>query len=199
MSEKKQSEKEERARILVVDDHPLIRQGLIQLLDREEGVEVCGEAETREETLAKALELRPDLAILDLTEEVGLVLTVSNIMEGLDYVCNCCGCCCGILRGVTEHGVAESVAHANYYAVIDPDECMGCLTCMDRCHVGAISLQDEYAVVDREKCIGCGLCVTGCLDHVAKLVRKPDDEIVHPPGDFSAWEDERLHNRGLSE
>ncbi len=139
------------------------------------------------------------LRILDLTEEVGLVHTVSNVMEGLNYICNCCGCCCGILRGVTEFGAAESIAHANYYAVIDPDECMGCLTCMERCQVDAISLQDEYAVVDREKCIGCGLCVTGCPDHVAKLERKPDDEIVHPPADFTTWEEDRLRSRGLSE
>ena len=43
------------------------------------------------------------LAILEQSEEVGLVHTVSNVMEGVGYVCNCCGCCCGILRGITEY------------------------------------------------------------------------------------------------
>ena len=42
------------------------------------------------------------LALLDETERIGLVHTVSNVMEGLNYMCNCCGCCCGILRGVTD-------------------------------------------------------------------------------------------------
>jgi electron transport complex protein RnfB len=138
------------------------------------------------------------LALLDRTEEIGLVHTVHNQKEGLFYVCNCCGCCCGFLRGILEHGVTDVIAYANYYAVIDPEECVGCLTCMDRCHVGAISLEDEYAVVDREKCIGCGLCATGCPNGVARLVRKPEAEIIHPPANFREWEDMRLRNRGMS-
>ncbi len=137
------------------------------------------------------------LALLDQTEEIGLVHTVSNVMKGLGYVCNCCGCCCGILRGITEWGIENSVAHANYYAVIDPDECLGCGTCVERCQVHAISEQDGVAMVDREHCIGCGLCVTGCPNDVAKLQRKPDAETIHPPVDFATWERERLINRGL--
>jgi electron transport complex protein RnfB len=42
------------------------------------------------------------LAFLDKAEEMGLVHTVSNVMKGLGYVCNCCGCCCGILRGIAD-------------------------------------------------------------------------------------------------
>jgi len=137
------------------------------------------------------------LAFLDKAEEIGLVHTVSNVMKGIGYVCNCCGCCCGILRGINDYGIENSVAHANYFAVIDPDECLGCGTCVRRCQVHAISIKDGVAVVDREQCIGCGLCVTGCPNNVAKLQRKPDAEIVHPPVDFATWERERLLNRGL--
>jgi NAD-dependent dihydropyrimidine dehydrogenase PreA subunit len=137
------------------------------------------------------------LAILDQSEEVGLVHTVSNVMEGLGYVCNCCGCCCGILRGITDWGIENSVAHANYYAVIDPDLCLACGTCVERCQVGAISEADGWSVVDRRRCIGCGLCVTACPNQAATLARKPDSEVVHPPADFAAWEHERLRNRGL--
>jgi ferredoxin len=118
-------------------------------------------------------------------------------MEGLGYVCNCCGCCCGILRGITDWGIENSVAHANYYAVIDPDLCLACGTCVERCQVGAISEADGWSVVDRRRCIGCGLCVTACPNQAATLARKPDSEVVHPPADFAAWEHERLRNRGL--
>jgi electron transport complex protein RnfB len=115
----------------------------------------------------------------------------------MGYVCNCCGCCCGILRGITDYGIDNSIARANYYAVIDPDECVGCGTCIDRCQVKAIFERDGVSVVDRDRCIGCGLCVTGCPDGVAKLVRLPDAEMIHPPESFADWERERLENRGL--
>jgi ferredoxin len=137
------------------------------------------------------------LAFLDKAEEMGLVHTVSNVMKGLGYVCNCCGCCCGILRGITDWGVENSVAHANYYATIDTGECLGCGICRKRCQVHAIFEKNGVSVVDRTKCIGCDLCVTGCPNGVAKLERKPDSEIVNPPADFTTWEHERLHNRGL--
>ncbi|MFX0203292.1 MAG: DUF362 domain-containing protein [Candidatus Hodarchaeota archaeon] len=69
-------------------------------------------------------------------------------MKGIGYICNCCGCCCGILRGIIDWGVENSVAHANYYAVIDPEECIGCGTCIERCYMQAISEQDGVAVLD---------------------------------------------------
>ena len=137
------------------------------------------------------------LALLDRSEEVGLVHTVSNVAHGVGYICNCCGCCCGILRGITDFGIENSVAHANYYAVIDPALCAGCGTCIERCQVHAVHDEDGVSVVAREKCIGCGLCVTGCPDSVPQLLRRPEAEMVHPPADFAAWERERLRQRGL--
>jgi electron transport complex protein RnfB len=134
---------------------------------------------------------------LDKAEEIGLVHTVSNVMKGVGYVCNCCGCCCGILRGINDYGIENSVAQANYFAYINPDECLGCGTCVLRCQVQAISYEDGVSTVDRKRCIGCGLCVTGCPNNVAKLQRKPETEIVHPPADFEVWGHQRLLNRGL--
>ncbi len=135
------------------------------------------------------------LALLERSEEIGLVHTVSNVIEGVGYICNCCGCCCGILRGITDFGIAHSVAYANYYAEIDPDLCQGCGDCILRCQVGAISERDGISVVDRGRCIGCGLCVSGCPNDAAHLFRKPEAEIVHPPHDYGEWERARLANR----
>ncbi len=138
------------------------------------------------------------LAALEMTEKVGLVHTVSNVAKGLFYICNCCGCCCAILRGVTKFGIKESIAVANYRAAIDPDLCTGCGDCSHRCQVGAVSIVDGLAVVDRSKCIGCGLCATGCGTGAARLELKPADEIIAPPEDFATWERMRLMNRGLA-
>ncbi len=139
------------------------------------------------------------LALLDRAETAGLVHSVSNVREGVWYVCNCCGCCCAILRGITEYGLENSVARANYFASIETEACVGCEACLERCHVRAITLETGIAAVDRERCIGCGLCVTGCPSGAARLARRPDAEMVHPPENFSAWEIERKKSRGMDE
>lgn len=51
--------------ILIADDHDVVRQGIHALVDEHEGWNVCAEASTGREAVAKARELRPDLAILD--------------------------------------------------------------------------------------------------------------------------------------
>ena len=136
------------------------------------------------------------LRVLDEVENVGLVHTVSNVANGAYYVCNCCGCCCAILKGITKYGIEHSVARANYYAVVDPDECNGCGVCEDRCQVGACTV-DDVAEINAAKCIGCGLCVTGCSTEAMSLQLRPDAEIMHPPDNYKVWEQQRLQNRGL--
>lgn len=58
-------------RILIVDDHPLVRQGLIGLLSTQPDFEVCGEASGIAEARRVAAEAHPDVAIIDLTLEDG--------------------------------------------------------------------------------------------------------------------------------
>jgi electron transport complex protein RnfB len=136
------------------------------------------------------------LDVLDRSEEVGLVHTVSNVARGVFYVCNCCGCCCQILRGINEYGIEQSVAKANYYAVVDPELCLGCGICEERCQVHACTV-DEVSTINLTKCIGCGICVTGCPNEAMKLELRPDAEIIHPPDNYKAWEQQRINNRGL--
>lgn len=138
------------------------------------------------------------LAVLDEADRVGLVHTVSNVVSGIGYVCNCCGCC-GLLRGINEWGIGHSLAQANYFAEIDPLRCTACGTCQERCQLDAVALRDDgVRVVRRESCIGCGLCVTGCPAEAARLRRKPEDAIVAPPATRGAWERVRLKARGSS-
>lgn len=54
------------ARVLIVDDHPLAREGLRAMLGRAEGIEVVGEASTGEEALLLALALTPDIVVMDI-------------------------------------------------------------------------------------------------------------------------------------
>jgi Na+-translocating ferredoxin:NAD+ oxidoreductase subunit B len=133
------------------------------------------------------------LALLAETERLGLVHTVSNTIADHFYVCNCCGCCCALLRSINEQGLLGAVARTSYKVVLDPEACTGCGTCGERCQVRAMSVPEGLAVVDESRCLGCGVCVTGCPTGALRLERLPDAEIIHPPADFAAWEEERLH------
>src|SRR5262245_17103860 len=53
-------------RILIADDHELVRQGMRTILQAEPDWTICGEATTGREAVSKSLELRPDLVVLDL-------------------------------------------------------------------------------------------------------------------------------------
>ena len=54
------------ATLLLVDDHPLLRKGLVQLIEMEDDLEVTGEASNGEQALELAIELEPDIILLDL-------------------------------------------------------------------------------------------------------------------------------------
>ena len=134
--------------------------------------------------------------VLKKAEEAGLVHLSSNVQSGHWYICNCCGCCCGLLRAINM-GI-PNVVNSHYFAQIDPDLCTACGTCLEeRCQVAAIVEGDEAYSVNQDRCIGCGLCVSPCPTEAIQLVRKPEDKIVIPPVDETAWLDERARQRGV--
>jgi DNA-binding NarL/FixJ family response regulator len=55
-----------KLRILLADDHEIVRKGLRALLEKHDGWEVCGEASDGREAVEKALQLKPDVVILDI-------------------------------------------------------------------------------------------------------------------------------------
>jgi len=58
-------------RILIADDHHLIRRGVAELLSKEAGWEICGEATDAAQALQKASELNPDVVLLDISMPEG--------------------------------------------------------------------------------------------------------------------------------
>jgi DNA-binding NarL/FixJ family response regulator len=63
--------KTRKKRILIIDDHPMMRDGLRQLMANEADLEICGEADDVSAALAQAQNLKPDLAIVDITLRSG--------------------------------------------------------------------------------------------------------------------------------
>ena len=147
----------------------------------------------------KALTREETYSLLDQAEEAGLVHLTWNVESGHFFICNCCGCCCGVLRSINELGIdAAKVINSYYYAEIDPDECTVCGVCRDeRCQVDAIEEGEDALVIVREKCIGCGLCVTTCPSDAIALARKQPDEIVPPPKNEQDWYAKRADQRGI--
>ncbi len=134
-------------------------------------------------------------AVLKKAEDSGLVHMTSNTREGHIYICNCCGCCCGILRGLNELGLDTALARSNYRAVVDQDLCTACGACLDRCQVkGAIEIGDTAVISGR--CIGCGLCVSSCPVEAIIMARKDDADIEYVPIDEKEWNRKRAECRG---
>jgi len=85
-SEKKQAVKKSTAkkkRVYLVDDHPIVRQGLIKLIEQEEGLEVCGEAGSVSEALAAIRELDPDVILVDISLEDSNGLELIKLIDDL--------------------------------------------------------------------------------------------------------------------
>src|SRR6266481_8050678 len=74
-------------RILIVDDHRLVRRGVGDLLSKEAGWEICGEASDAAEALEKASQLSPDLILLDISMPNGSGLeTAHRIRQQIPHV-----------------------------------------------------------------------------------------------------------------
>ena len=117
---------------------------------------------------------------LQRAEELGLVHISMNFKDDPWFICNCCRHACGLLRGVTELGITHAVAPSSFWMIIDEDMCSSCELCVERCPVGAISMQEDgVAQVTHEKCLGCGVCEVVCGQGAMSL-QKRDDLIFNP-------------------
>jgi formate hydrogenlyase subunit 6/NADH:ubiquinone oxidoreductase subunit I len=125
------------------------------------------------------------LEIMRQNEEDGLVLQPNNYQK-VDFVCACCGCCCGIL-GLQKVLPNPAVVWAhNFYAAVDAESCVSCGTCVERCQVNAIKIDENIsaAVINLERCIGCGNCVVTCPSEAIKLLKMAEE--TAPPIDAPA-------------
>ena len=108
--------------------------------------------------------------------EEGLVHCTDNTAYNTTIICNCCECCCGMLRGLTKFDNPRAIAKANFISNIDKELCVGCETCVGRCKFHAITVND-VAEVNTDKCIGCGLCAVTCPNEAIVMKRYEREEI----------------------
>ena len=123
------------------------------------------------------------LNILEQNQDEGLVLQPSNT-QNMEFVCSCCGCCCGGIEGVKAAPRPVEYFTTNFYSEVDADLCTGCSTCVDLCQLAAITLDNGIAKINLDRCIGCGICVANCPSDAVHLVKKDKQHV--PPED---WDD----------
>jgi Pyruvate/2-oxoacid:ferredoxin oxidoreductase delta subunit len=146
----------------------------------------------------RALTRQEALATLQRSADAGLVHSVSNNQRGTHYICNCCTCSCGILRGMADLGIANVVARSAFVNTVDESLCLGCEDCLEYCQFDALALDEDFIMqVNRLRCVGCGVCVPSCQDEALSLVRRPQEEVKAPPSTILDWGMERAMVRGL--
>lgn len=117
---------------------------------------------------------------LNIAKDLGLMHICDNVMHNIAFICNCCGCCCCFLAGITKHHLPYAVLSTNYEAMVNNDICIGCGECTKRCHVKAINLlKDNVARVDSLFCLGCGVCSNFCSRR-AITMKKRRKKIIPP-------------------
>ncbi|MFH1139147.1 MAG: 4Fe-4S binding protein [Pseudomonadota bacterium] len=135
------------------------------------------------------------VAVLHQAMESGLVLQPGNGRK-VWGICMCCGCCCGLLKSLKKMDRPAEVAHTNFFARNNPDECTACGACVDLCPMAAISLC-EVAAVDLHRCIGCGVCVAACSFEAMSLVQKKDADRYVPPRNVVEMQMQIAKERGM--
>jgi electron transport complex protein RnfB len=136
----------------------------------------------------RPISLEEALALVESFEREGLVHCTYNTKYDPFFVCNCCSCCCGFLRGVKEFGAPHVLAHASVVSRIDPEACTVCGECAaPRCPMDAIAETDDAYHVDGTRCIGCGVCLTACPADAVSLVPRPAAEVSEPPKTIVHW------------
>ena len=147
-------------------------------------------------TVVKAQTRVEALDTLQRAAQAGLVHSVSNSQSGVTYICNCCTCSCGILRGLADLGIANVVARSAFVNTLDESRCIACEDCIPACQFGALSM-NTFVVINGMRCVGCGVCVLACPEGALRLERRPIPEVMLPPATERDWQRQRAAARGI--
>ena len=130
----------------------------------------------------RRVERQEVLDLKQLAEASGLVTWVGNVdaLAGSNISCSCCGCCCYMLRLITQFSAPAMIARPHFVPVHDQSRCRMCGTCALVCQTRAITVDQTRTLRTWSPacCIGCGLCVSACSNQALQLesigdIRRP--------------------------
>jgi len=136
---------------------------------------------------ARRVEVSECLGLLASACESNLVQFGDNVREGVNFICNCCGCCCEAMIVARKFGTLHPIHTTNFIPRIQAAACNGCRKCIDVCPVEAMSLvsandpkhpKKKKARLIEEICLGCGVCARVCPVDCIDLKRRPQRVIT---------------------
>jgi formate hydrogenlyase subunit 6/NADH:ubiquinone oxidoreductase subunit I len=136
---------------------------------------------------ARGVEVAEALDLLDSAYAHGLVQFGENVREKVNFICNCCGCCCEALIAQRRFSVLHPIHTSNFVPHFDTERCKGCGGCVSACPVEAVSLvaahdpshpKRKKSLLDGDLCLGCGVCVRSCPQGAITLRSRPERVIT---------------------
>jgi ferredoxin len=124
---------------------------------------------------ARSIDSREALDILEAARSSGLVQFGENVRQEVNFICNCCKCCCEGMLAAQRFAMHHPVNTTNFLAAIHPEDCKGCGQCARICPIEAITVDvrsSEAPVVNlnADLCLGCGLCAQACPTAAIRMV-----------------------------
>jgi ferredoxin len=138
--------------------------------------------------IARRVDVAEGLDLLAKARYYHLVQFGENVQERVNFICNCCGCCCEALIAARRFGFLNPVHTTNYVPFVTEENCNGCGKCMALCPVEAMTLVSannpiepnrKKAKLNGEVCLGCGVCLAGCNNKALEL-RSRDERVITP-------------------
>lgn len=126
----------------------------------------------------RRIEMKEALDIKAEAEASGLVTWITNEDPRLGGTsCSCCGCCCHLMRRVSEFNMPGRIAPPHFTPKVDFKRCNFCGKCALACPMGAVTVDivNNTYVHDPNRCIGCAQCAVACSKLKAiEMIAVPD-------------------------